>query len=95
MFSNMKTYEWDEEKNQLNFKKHKISFKEAQSAFDDPFRIIRQDLEHSGNENRFFCFGKTEKGIITVRFTYRGSTIRIYGAGLWRKGKKEYEKKAK
>jgi hypothetical protein len=32
-------------------------------------------------------------GIITVRFTYRYGKIRIFGAGYWRKGKKEYEKK--
>jgi hypothetical protein len=28
---------------------------------------------------------------MTVRFTYRGNTIRIIGAGYWRKGKKIYE----
>lgn len=30
-------------------------------------------------------------GILTVRFTYRGSVIRIFGAGYWRKGKAIYE----
>ncbi len=32
-------------------------------------------------------------GILTVRFTYRGETIRILGAGYWRKGKRIYEEK--
>ena len=27
-----------------------------------------------------------------VRFTYRGETIRIIGAGYWRKGRRLYEK---
>jgi hypothetical protein len=30
-------------------------------------------------------------GVLTVRFTYRGAIIRIYGAGFWRKGRKIYE----
>lgn len=29
---------------------------------------------------------------LTVRFTYRGSVIRIFGAGYWRKGKVIYER---
>ncbi len=29
--------------------------------------------------------------IMTVRFTYRGRKIRIFGAAFWRKGKKRYE----
>ena len=30
--------------------------------------------------------------MLTVRFTYRTSKIRIIGAGFWRKGKNIYEK---
>jgi hypothetical protein len=29
--------------------------------------------------------------VMTVRFTWRGSRIRIFGAGYWRKGKRLYE----
>jgi hypothetical protein len=85
-------FEWDEKKNVINQKKHKISFDFAQYAFDDPERIIAKDLEHSTpQEIRYYCFGKIAEGIVTVRFTYRNETIRIYGAGYWRKGKKIYE----
>jgi len=35
------------------------------------------------------------EGILTVRFTYRENTIRIFGAGFWRKGKKIYEQQDK
>jgi hypothetical protein len=31
-------------------------------------------------------------GILTVRFTYRRGTIRIFGASYWRKGKQIYER---
>jgi len=34
---------------------------------------------------------ETPKPCLTVRFTYRGSVIRIIGAGYWRKGRKIYE----
>lgn len=88
----MKTnFEWDENKNSENLSKHGISFYEAQNAFLDPNRLIAQDLEHSTNEERYYCFGKVGEGIMTVRFTYRSNKIRIIGAGYWRKGKKIYE----
>jgi len=86
------TFEWDEKKNRINLEKHGVSFQEAQNAFLDPDRIIIQDLKHSNVEERFFCIGKTENGIATVRFTMRNNTIRIIGAGYWREGKDRYEK---
>lgn len=89
------TFEWDEEKNVFNQKKHNISFKEAQFVFADPQRIIAKDIEHSGSEERYFCFGKLDDNIVTVRFTYRKGKIRIFGAGYWRKGKQIYEKENK
>jgi len=85
-------FEWDEGKNQSNVEKHGISFEESKQAFFDPNRIITEDITHSsGSEKRYFCFGQTSSGIITVRFTYRSKKIRIIGAGLWRQGKKKYE----
>lgn len=46
-------------------------FEEAQYAFADKNRIIAKDLEHSKTEERFYCFGKVNDNIMTVRFTYR------------------------
>ena len=86
-------FEWDEKKNKGNQKKHGLSFEVAQYAFADPSRIIAEDLSHSDKEKRYYCFGKVNEGVITVRFTYRKNIIRIYGAGYWRKGKKIYEDK--
>ena len=88
----IKSFEWDEEKNLSNIDKHGICFEEAQLAFADEKRIIIEDKEHGAEETRYFCMGKIENRIVTVRFTHRGSSIRIYGAGVWRKGKKIYEK---
>jgi uncharacterized DUF497 family protein len=85
------TFEWDEEKNSENQSKHGVSFIAAQQAFLDPNRIIAEDISHSSEENRYYCMGLVDEGILTVRFTYRGNVIRIYGAGYWRKGRKIYE----
>ena len=68
-----------------------VSFERAQYAFEDSRRIIAEDLNHSTDEKRYFCFGEVDGGILTVRFTYRENIIRIFGAGYWRKGKKTYE----
>ena len=92
---NKVTFEWDERKNLLNQEKHNVSFEEAQFAFLDPRRIIAIDTDHSNGEERYYCFGKTDENILTVRFIYRYSKIRIIGAGYWRKGKKIYEKEIK
>jgi uncharacterized protein len=84
-------FEWDSNNDIENQKKHGISFSNAQYAFADPYRIIAEDLNHSDDEDRYYCFGKVGEGIITVRFTYRNDMIRIIGAGYWRKGKTIYD----
>ena len=87
----MTRFEWDDDKDRLNQKKHGVSFVLAQFAFADPRRVIAQDTSHSVEEMRLYCIGKVKDGILTVRFTYRNQVIRIFGAGYWRKGKKLYE----
>jgi uncharacterized protein len=85
------SFEWDDAKDRANRLKHGVSFAEAQAAFLDSHRVIAEDLEHSGSERRYFCFGAVAGGVMTVRFTWRGGRIRIFGAGHWRKGKRIYE----
>jgi uncharacterized DUF497 family protein len=84
-------FEWDPAKDRQNREKHGVSFRLAQGAFFDPHRVIAEDLDHSGTEQRYFCFGRVGGGVMTVRFTWREGHIRIFGAGYWRKGKKIYE----
>ena len=85
-------FDWDPKKDQTNQKKHGVPFAQAQLAFADRRRVIAEDLSHSRREKRYYCFGSVGEGILTVRFTYRGEVIRIYGAGYWRKGKRIYER---
>ena len=89
------SFEWDDDKNELNLKKHGVSFYNAQHAFMDPHRVIAEDVEHSHAEKRYYCFGIVGDGVMTVRFTHRNHCIRIIGAGYWRKGKKIYEETQK
>jgi uncharacterized DUF497 family protein len=87
----MARFEWDPEKDLENQRKHGVSFADAQVAFFDPDRVIAVDESHSEGETRYFCMGQVGEGVLTVRFTYRGGVIRIFGAGYWRKGKRIYE----
>jgi len=83
---------WDIDKEFANVYKHGVDFITAAKAFKDPNRKIFTDEKHSTREKRFFCIGKVEGKILTVRFTYRSQKIRIIGAGYWRKGERYYEK---
>ncbi len=85
------TFEWDAAKDSANRAKHGVAFALAQMAFFDPRRVIAEDLDHSADEPRYFCFGIVGSGVMTVRFTFRDGRIRIFGAGYWRKGKTIYE----
>ena len=84
-------FDWDPKKDQQNQEKHGVAFAMAQIAFADARRVIAKDQTHSSGEQRYYCFGFVDGGVLTVRFTYRASVIRIIGAGYWRKGKAIYE----
>ena len=84
------SFEWDVHKDLENQAKHGVSFAQAQHAFADPHRIIAEDLSQGQTEKRYYCFGEVGGGILTVRFTYRRGTIRMFGAGYWRKGRQIY-----
>ena len=88
------SFTWSAAKDAENQRKHGVSFCKAKYAFADPRRVIAKDITHSTSaETRYYCFGRVDDGILTVRFTYRDGLIRIFGAGYWRKGKRIYEHK--
>ena len=70
-------FEWDDAKAEANFRKHRISFRDARRVFDDPFALIEQDLT---GEDRFLAAGLVEGVLITVTYTERGDCIRIISA---------------
>lgn len=50
-------FEWDTKKAKANLKKHKVSFEEAKTIFNDPLVITFSDEEHSEDEERFISIG--------------------------------------
>ena len=73
-------FEWDENKNEINKKKHKISFEEAKTVFHDDNALLIDDPEHSEQEERFIILGTSAKAnLLVVCHCYRHSetVIRI------------------
>ncbi len=56
----MKTYEWNEKKAKLNFKKHGVTFGEATEVFDDPSALYIEDPTDS-DEERTWIIGFTTR----------------------------------
>ena len=85
-------YEWDEEKNRANIKKHGVSFSEAITVFDDDNAMYKTDPDHSQQEERFVIMGYSSSlRLLIVCHCYRKSSaiIRIISA---RKATKHEEK---
>ncbi len=72
-------FEWDTKKAQANLNKHKVSFKEAQTVFDDALAHIFDDVWHSDTEPRELIIGQSnQKQLLIVAFVERKqNTIRI------------------
>ena len=74
---------WDPKKSNLNLKKHGVSFEEAQTIFYDDLACLIDDVEHSGEEERFLLLGLSNRlRFILVCHCYRlsGGVIRIISA---------------
>lgn len=89
-------FDWDEQKNRMNFKKHGVWFEEAQTIWADLKSLEFFDPEHSTREDRFIRLGFSSKGaLLLVVFCERleGSVIRIISARKATANEvKEYEK---
>ncbi len=71
--------EWDSEKEELNRRKHGISFSNAAKVFADPDRIEIYDRLHSIDEDRFVTIGFVND-VLFVVYTQRGDSTRIISA---------------
>jgi uncharacterized protein len=77
----MTKFEWDALKAKQNFRKHRVSFEEAQTAILDEFSKTTLDPDHLLGENRFITFGvSARQRLLVVCYTYRGQSIRIISA---------------
>jgi len=87
-------FEWDENKNKVNQQKHRISFEEAATVFNDPFFIDFYDPDHSYDEKRYIITGQSQRGcLLIVSYTEQENMIRLIRARkATKKERKVYEK---
>lgn len=71
--------EWDDRKNEINKRKHGISFETAAHVFEAINRIEYFDEAHSADEDRFIVLGLVRK-VLFVVYTDRGDATRIISA---------------
>lgn len=71
--------EWDDNKNEKNFRKHGIYFEDAARVFLDDNRIDYFNELHSDYEDRFKVIGMVEE-VLTVIYTERGEKYRLISA---------------
>lgn len=74
-------FEWDEEKELQNYRKHGIHFKTAAKVFLDPYKLIRIDEEHV-EEERYNVLGKVGKVLFVVCAFKEEGTVRMISARI-------------
>ena len=79
-------FEWDNNKNEVNFEKHYIDFDLALGIFDGRYLSRIDDRADYGEERRI-AIGETEGMILTVVYTMRGNVCRIISA--WKAGRND------
>jgi len=86
-------FTWDPRKAAANFRKHRVTFIEASTAFGDPLSATIPDPDHSGAEGRFLLVGLTRRGrLVVVAHTEQGDEIRLISARTaTRRERKAYE----
>ena len=75
-------FEWDDEKEKINIRKHGIDFTMATRVFEDENRLEMYDDAHSDIEDRYITIGIIDGTayIITVVYTERREAIRLISA---------------
>ena len=74
-------FEWDPGKARRNRRKHRITFEEAITVFDDPISAMYRDPDHSEYEERFFTVGLSSADrVLIVAHIEEDERIRIISA---------------
>lgn len=71
-------FSWDPAKARANLRKHRVSFEEAQSVFNDEQALLLDDPEHSAAEERFILLGlSAQTRVLVVVHGYRANADEI------------------
>jgi hypothetical protein len=74
-------FEWNDEKAAANLAKHRVSFDEAKTVFDDPLYVDFYDPDHSFDEHRYIIIGEShQRRLLIVSYTERDDVIRLISA---------------
>jgi uncharacterized DUF497 family protein len=69
-------FEWDEQKNQINIRKHGLDFTGAPTVFAGATFTFEDDRFDYG-EDRFITLGMLAGEIVVIAHTERGDNVRI------------------
>ena len=72
-------FEWDDDKAELNWQKHRVDFRDAAKVFSDPYRVEEFDEAHSFDEDRWQVIGMVDD-ILFVVYTERGESTQLISA---------------
>ena len=71
-------FEWNIDKAKQNLIKHKVSFEEAMSVWEDEYSALFYDNKNSENEERYIFVGYSNKNnLLIVSFTQRDNKYRL------------------
>ena len=83
-------FEWDPEKAAKNLRKHKVSFAEAATVFNDLLSITVPDPDHSVEQDRYITIGISYRSrLLMVAHADWGDRIRIISARTLTRGERE------
>jgi uncharacterized protein len=70
-------YEWDEAKREANLKKHRLDFRDAYLAYENPLKITFH--EWRGAEQRFLDVAIVEiaGSVLSLVYVMRGPNVRV------------------
>jgi uncharacterized protein len=73
-------FDWDDDKQESNRKKHRIDFTTAAKVFLDS-NLVEFDDFSVGQEDRWNAIGMVDGRVLYVTYTMRGDVIRTISAG--------------
>lgn len=84
---------WDPAKARANWKKHGVSFPDAEVVLWDPQALTREDPE-AENKSRFVTLGLDSLGrVLVVVYAYEGDNIRLISARKASAGERQHYEK--
>jgi len=86
-------FDWDEDKNAENIRKHELDFCDAWEVFERPM-LQKLDVRQPYGEERYLAFGVLERKVVAIVFTERGDTIRVISFRRARRDERRYYKEA-